>query len=359
MNFKKIGRQVHFIASSQNNSRNGEGSFIRLKDGRIMFGFTEFISSGREDEDVAQISVVISCDDGETWSERQLLFTKPEGSINVMSLSFLRMSNGDIGAFYIIKHCDGTDEIVLTRSADEGENWSAPQSCTKDILPADYYVINNDRAILLNNGRIILPVARHTIHSDTDDFTPGELLFIYSDDDGTSWKKSATELVCPFKKDPNGFQEPGIFRMKDDTLWCYIRTGLGFQFESFSYDNGESWSEPCPNTFFSSPCSPMLVKEYNNLTFAIFNPIPEHILRDDEKEFWGRTPYVMAISRDNGKTFTQDNLFYIEDDLTNGYCYPATIETSTGFLVAYYHSNNTDCCLNSTKIVKITYNELI
>ena len=359
MDFKKIGRQVHFINATESTSRIGEGSFIRLTDRRIIFGFTEFISSGREDEDIAQISAIISCDDGESWSEKKILFTKPENALNIMSLSFLRMKNGDIGAFYIVKHKDGTDEIVLTRSSDEGESWSVPVSCTKDILPADYYVINNDRAVLLNTGRIILPVARHTVHSNTEDFSPGELLFIYSDDDGASFKKSATEILCPFENDPNGLQEPGIFQRNDGTLWCYIRTGLGFQFESFSCDNGESWSEPSPNTFFSSPCSPMLVKEYNKLTLAIFNPVPEHTLRDDEKEFWGRTPYVMAISKDNGKTFSQESLFYIENDLNNGYCYPAVIQIEDGILIAYYHSNNTDCCLNSTKIIKVKYSELI
>lgn len=124
----------------------------------------------------------------------------------------------------------------------------------------------------------------------------------------------------------------------------------------FSCDDGESWSEP--NLFFSSPCSPMLVKACGDFTLAIFNPVPEHILRDDEAEFWGRTPYNMAVSLDNGKTFERDNLYYIEDDLNNGYCYPAIFERDNYFLAAYYHSNNTDCCLNSTKIIKVMYEEL-
>lgn len=356
---KKIGRQVHFLSATKNSSRLGEGSFIHLNDGGILFGFTEFTSSGREDEDIAQISAITSYDDGESWSERYTIFQKPEGAVNIMSLSFLRMANGDLGAFYIVKHSDGTDEIVLTRSDDEGKSWSQPHSCTKGVLPDDYYVINNDRACMLKGGRILLPLARHTIQDEGDIFAPGELFFIYSDDDGVSWRKSPSHLVCPFPNDPNGFQEPGIFQFDDGTLWCYIRTGLGFQFESFSTDNAESWSEPCPNTFFSSPCSPMLVKQYSNHTLAIFNPIPEHVLRDDEKEFWGRTPYVLALSRDNGKSFTQDMLYYIEDDLNNGYCYPAVTDIEGGVLIAYYHSNNTDCCLNSTKIIKVMFSEFI
>ena len=66
----------------------------------------------------------------------------------------------------------------------------------------------------------------------------------------------------------------------------------------------------------------------------------------------------MALSKDNGKTFTRENLYYIEDDLNNGYCYPAIYEGEDYMLVAYYHSNNTDICLNSTKIIKIYYSEI-
>lgn len=358
MNFKKIGRQVHFISATQNISRNGEGSFIRLKDGSILFGYTEFNSSGREDEDIAHIVAIKSYDDGESWSDKFILFEKPDDAVNIMSLSFLRMANGNIGAFYIVKNHDGSDDIVISRSNDEGESWSSPVSCINCILESDYYILNNDRVIYTSAGRIILPLACHTIHIEGVDFTPGFLLFVYSDDDGATWHKSESVLKCPFPSDRNGFQEPGVYEKADGTLWCYIRTGIGCQFECFSTDGGKSWSAPQPNIFFSSPCSPMLVKQCEKLTVAVFNPVSEHILRDDEKEFWGRTPYVMAVSKDSGNSFSQEDLYYIEDDLNNGYCYPAILECDGGFLLAYYHSNNTDCCLNSTKIIKISYNEI-
>lgn len=354
---KKVGRKVHFIAADEFSNRIGEGSFLRLKNGTIMFGFTEF-GAGNEDEDVARFSVIFSSDEGETWSERKVLFQKPDDAVNIMSLSFLRMNNGDIGAFYIIKNTDGTDKIVFTRSSDEAVTWSEPVNCLDCFERPDYYVLNNDRVVRLKSGRILLPLARHTVYTDSGVFMPGELCFVYSDDDGKSWEKAHTELQPPFKNDSNGFQEPGVYELEDGRLWCYIRTGLGCQFQCFSEDGGESFSSPEPNTFFSSPASPMLVKSFKNLTVAIFNPVPEHILREDDEEFWGRTPYTIAVSEDNGKTFTREKLFYLEDDLENGYCYPAIMEGEGYILIAYYHSNNTACCLNSTKIIKVMYEEL-
>lgn len=357
---KKIGRQVLFIATKENNPRNGEGAFIRLNNGAILFAYTEFTGDDSKDDDAkADIYSLISTDNGETWGEKKLLFKRPENSLNIMNTSFLRMNNGDIGAFYIVKNTDGTDKIVFTRSSDEAQSWSEPIDCLACLERPDYYVINNDRVVRTKTGRIILPLARHTVYTDSDEFQPGDLCFVYSDDDGKTWVKTETELLNPFKNNPDGYEEPGIYELEDGRLWCYIRTNTGFQYESFSSDNGITWTLPEPNLFFSSPCSPMAVKDFADLTLAVFNPVPEHILRTErEDDFWGRTPYVIAVSTDKGKTFSREKLFYIEDDLTKGYCYPAIFDCGDAVLIAYYHSYNSDCCLNSTKMIKITYDEL-
>lgn len=354
---KKIGREVLLLETSDKNPRNGEGSFIKLNNGSILFGFTEFIGLTREDEENARISAVISYDEGETWSDRFVLFRKPENAVNIMSLSFLRMNNGDIGAFYIVKNLDGTDKIVFTRSSDECKTWSEPISCMECLDIQDYYVLNNDRVIRLDSGRILFAVARHTIHGEYEDFAPGVICFFASDDDGVSWYKTDTEFQCPFKNNPDGYEEPGLFVLPDGRIWCYIRTSIGFQFESFSEDNGITWSSPEPNINISSACSPMLVKDCGKYTVAVFNPVPEHILRK-ESEPWGRTPYVIAVSDDRGLTFKKEKLFYLEDDLNNGYCYPAIYNGDDYILVAYYHSYGTDNCLNYCKMIKIMFDEI-
>ena len=158
---KKVGKKVHILKTSPSNQRNGEGAFIRLNNGRILFGYTEFYGNTREDEESARICVISSDDEGETWSEKQILFEKPENAVNIMSLSFLRMNNGDVGAFYIEKNPDGSDKIMFTRSADETKSWSVPVNCLEGICRDDYYILNNDRVIKLKNGRILFALARH------------------------------------------------------------------------------------------------------------------------------------------------------------------------------------------------------
>ena len=211
---KKVGRQVHFLGTSEFNQRNGEGAFIKLKDGTIMFGFTEFTANDWEDDVEARISCIFSKDNGETWSEKSVLFERPTDSKNIMSLSFLRMNNNDIGAFYIVKNLDGTDKIVISRSADEGKTWSDPISCMQCLEEQDYYVLNNDRVLKLSNGRILFAVAKHTVLNTDKDFEPGEIHFFLSDNDGESFEKTDVVLNVRFRKIPTATKSPAFLSIR-------------------------------------------------------------------------------------------------------------------------------------------------
>ena len=72
---KKIGREVMFIGSKEGNPRNGEGTFLRLKDNSILFAYTKFSGNDWHDECTADIVALTSYDEGETWSDERVLFT--------------------------------------------------------------------------------------------------------------------------------------------------------------------------------------------------------------------------------------------------------------------------------------------
>lgn len=372
---KKAGRQVLFLKTSTENPRNGEGSFVRLMDNTILFAYTQFCdnrSGGWEDNAAANIAVCKSADEGETWSEPAVLFKADENHLNIMSVSFIRMKNGDIGIMYLAKiaapekgcHCTP----YFRYSSDEGKNWSDAVRCTEQ---PGYYIINNDRAVQLKSGRIIFPVSNHG-YTDLQ-LTSSSVRFLYSDDFGRSWDFLPATLYSPFD-DEVGLQEPGMYVFDDGKIWAYFRTAYGHQYQSFSSDEGKTWSPVTPNFYFTSPDSPMLVKKAGKYTLAIFNPLGYSCV-NDRFEQWhspARTPYVCAVSKNGGRDFDSTGktsrdgafewfakqCFYLEDDYNNRYCYPALTQTADGFLVAYYHSNNTPVSLNSTKIIKITFEEI-
>ena len=88
---KKIGREVLFIATSENNARNGEDTFIRLNDGRIMHAYTKFISNSWDDGATANIVANYSDDNGETWSKEKIIIEHTNSARNAMCANLVRL----------------------------------------------------------------------------------------------------------------------------------------------------------------------------------------------------------------------------------------------------------------------------
>ncbi|MCQ2433603.1 MAG: glycoside hydrolase [Clostridia bacterium] len=152
------------LAPSKDNPRNSEGDFIRLKDGRILYAFSYYHGEDGGDHARCDIRCLWSDDEGESFHTGEndggkphlLISAEPYGEKNVMSASLLRMQNGDVGLFYILKHGDMTDEILLSRPNDECESFYE----TTQVLPGKwkgYYVLNNSRIEQLSDGRILCP----------------------------------------------------------------------------------------------------------------------------------------------------------------------------------------------------------
>lgn len=355
---KKIGREVSFMAPKENNPRNGEGTFIRLEDGSILYAYTGFTGDSWFDHMPSDIRGIYSYDEGETWSGDRILLGHDEASENFMCPSLLRMANGDMGLFYLRKYMYMgaiADEICLVRSSDEGNSWSQPIVCNQG---KEYFVMENDHVIRLKSGRIVIPLNLHSGWEDGKYINTGHgLMCIFaSDDDGATWKEISDRFDIPFAQcSKTGLQETVLYQFEDGKVWALSRTDLAFQYECFSEDDCQTWTDQMPNVFFSSPDAPLLMKRVGKYTVAIFNPMPRYTGRPVD-EPWGRSPFVMAVSTDDGHTFPK--LFYLEDDLKNGYCYPSIFDGGEYLLVGYYHSNNSGVPLNSNKIIKIWKSEL-
>ena len=370
---KKVGKQTLLLTTSETNSRNGESSFARLSDGRIMHAYTEYLGASRDDHAAARISACYSSDEGETWTKPEVLIEKPENSLNIMCANLINLANGELGLLYldIVALPSGYQTLTpkYCYSCDDGKTWSEAVSCVDEV---GYFLVNNHRVIQQKSGRLLVPIAYHG--NEQSKSTKASFRLTCSDDNGRTWKLMDIEIKSPYN-DRIGFQEPGIFELDDGRLWAYFRTEYGHQWQSFSSDDGKTWTEPRPNFLFTSPNSPMLIAKVKDYVISIFNPLGFSCVND---RVWHsetacgrpmRTPFICAISCDGGKSFdTTDKTFrpsfasecvYIEDDLNEGYCYPAVIETKDGFLVSYYFSNGCkDNCLNCCKVTKVTWDEL-
>ena len=169
------------------NPRNSEGSFMPLRDGRIMFAYSRYYGKSSHDNATADIAVRYSSDKGRTWTDKDEIVIKNHGGMNVMSVSLLRLQSGEIAMFYLVKNSTKDCRPVMRRSFDEGKTWSEPTMCITDEV--SYFVLNNDRVIQLKNGRLLFAVSKHAFDGSKFD-NLGRVTTYTSDDNGKTWQFS-------------------------------------------------------------------------------------------------------------------------------------------------------------------------
>jgi hypothetical protein len=306
---KEPGKEITLrLEPKQGNPRNSEGDFIRLKDERILFIYTHF-TGGTGDHASAYLAGRYSNDGGKTWTKEDVIILPNEGGMNIMSVSLLRLNSGELALFYLRKNSESDCIPFMRISTDEAITWSEPIRC----MDADgYHVVNNDRFVQLQNDRIIFPAALHkTVQSELE--ATGQIMCYYSDDNGKNWIKSQ-QIANPKNV---VLQEPGIIELKNGKIMLFCRTDSGVQYFSFSDDHGETWSPVEPGNI-KSPLSPASIERIpaTGDLLLVWNNNYEPV-RDGGK----RTPYNLAISKDEGETWQK--IKTIESDPAGWYCYTA------------------------------------
>jgi len=331
------------LPPSPNNPRNSEGDFIELKSGKLLFIYTHYDTGSGVDHDPAYLASRNSVDAGMTWSDTDDIVMGNEGSQNIMSVSLLRLNNGDIALFYLRKNSSEDCIPIMRVSKDEARTWGPPVQC---IGKKGYYVLNNDRVIQLNDGTLMFAVSEHKSKDKIFD-AQGNLYAYFSEDNGKTWKSS--------KKVPNETkiitQEPGLIEMGDGRIMMFIRTNDGKQYLSYSSDKGLSWSHILPSNI-PSPLSPASIEKIpgSNHWIMVWNNNDGSMTDIKNK----RTPLTVAISKDEGVSWK--NVKNIETEKDGWFCYTAIYFVKNDILLAYCAGDRSDKNYNGlarTRLAKL------
>jgi sialidase-1 len=323
--------------ATNGNPRNSEADIIGLKDGKLLLAYTDFYHGAGHDMSPARISGKISADLGKRWSTP---FTVQEnsGTENVMEADLLRLKSGEILFFFCMKNSETDCRPHMKKSSDECRTWNEPVAIDKYF--GGYVTLNNDRAVQLSTGRIILPAA---ITPNVYAYPQLEALCFFSDDDGRTWFRSKNILSLPSSW--QGADEPGVVELKDSTLMMWFRTTLGHVYKSFSENGGETWSQP-ESMKVVSPCSPQNIKRIPSTG--------DLLLVWNSKIGPRRTPLTVAVSKDEGETWA--NRKNIEDDKKYGYAYPSlTFVKDLVFLTYFVYDENTSHIDLKLKTVPVSW----
>lgn len=318
------------LEPTQEFPRNSEGAFVTLKDGSLLFIHTQFYG-GASDHSAARLVARGSRDGGRTWDAAPRTVSENEGGANVMSVSLLRLQDGRLALFYLLKNSWLDCRPHVRFSSDEAATWSAPVRMTN---APGYFVLNNDRVIQLRGGRLLAPVAFHRARGEDPDSSKSFdgralALWLISDDAGATWSEAPQWQALPVPATRTGLQEPGVVELTDGSLLSWFRTDQGVQFECRSTDQGRTWSAVAQGPMHSptSPASLKLLPDGSLL--GVWND------QGGDFDFVAgkRTPLVAAVSRDGGRTWPVKRL--LEEDPDGWYCYTAIHLLEDAVLLAY------------------------
>lgn len=305
--------------------KHGEQTVIRLKDGRLLLLWSEFVRedllpAGERpppsplrrdptgDDGYARISGKTSADGGRTWSRPWVVVDDQDALVNCISPGLTRMADGRLLLAYSWRSGGngaenyGNCAKMVRFSSDEGRTWSARLRITPDNT--DYHTGCHDRAWTLADGRVI--VQCHTI------FPPGVAqpgpdyrrncmgtYFAYSDDNGKTWQRTEV-MMDPLAGFGGRFEEACLAQRADGSLIQFIRNWRGQSYYSESTDQGSTWSTARPSGVFSA-LAPSYVTRFPNRSelLMIWNPT----WNPDARIAGQRTVLACAVSRDGGRTW--------------------------------------------------------
>jgi sialidase-1 len=334
---------VPIAVADVNHSRRGEATLVALRDGRVLMAYGRF--SGRNDpgyeqfasqraqryqgsyierdNDFGEVVAIMLDHKGKPEGPERIIVPCPLDGLNAMNPAFARLPDGRIGLLYSHRISRHVSSRRFLASSDDGETWSAPI-----VVFGEGYVSGcHDRFNVLSSGRLLAPIhctsdwEKHYLHTRV----------ARSDDGARTWQV-ADPVVVPQVSWPNrpvmesGCNEPGIAERGDGSLLMTMRTAMGTQFCSESFDAGETWSPPrtmeVPSP--SAPAHLSRIPGTNNLLLVwTSNYNAEAPMNGD------RHTLVACVSTDGGHSWPHVRRKILVYDTARNTDYPAV----------FYHDN--------------------
>ena len=289
--------------------------FISMPDGRI---------SRRETHD-----------NGRTWTSPEPLFPADGGPNHPVASVWGK--DGRLHLFLLqFREERNFHELHYRRSSQDGTDWEQSRVIVPDVFIGALF-----DALCLKSGRILVPY-HYRVRSKTPPTGSSVVTMIYSDDNGKTWIQSRTELTAPCFEGYNGNNfgacEPRSLVMKDGRIWMLLRTQTGFLYESFSRDEGTTWSDPKPSIFYCTNSPGSAIRLQDGRIVAFWNNCENTTPFEGRGVYTCRDALHAAISEDEGQTWRGFWEVYLDPFRNNppplkgdrGTAYPRAVGTADG-----------------------------
>jgi alpha-L-rhamnosidase len=225
-----------------------------------------------------------------------------------------QVPGGDLLLFYKTGPNVGKWKGWLKTSPDGGTSWSAAKPIGDGMLGP----VKN-KPVMLSNGHILSPSS-----TEGDGW---KVHFELSEDRGKTWRK-----IGPISdgKSLTSIQ-PSVLRYKDGRLQMLARSKDRALVESWSSDNGLTWSAVAKSTLPNNNSGTDAVTLRDGRQLLVYNHVYPH---DTLKNGKGpRTPLNVAYSKDGRVWYAA---LVLEDSPVSQYSYPSVIQGKDGMVHVVY-----------------------
>ncbi|MGI6522103.1 MAG: exo-alpha-sialidase [Fermentimonas sp.] len=310
-------------------------AIIRMKNGNI---FT-----------ISSQNASISTDDGESWTNYPIA---DQSKFSIGSAECIETKDGVIiVAFYNVKErkwtwsnalFDAPGAILPTyvvRSTDGGKTWLEPQLLHTEWTGAIRSIIETKAGtIVFTSMKLLHNPGRHGV------------LTYSSTDNGVTWTASNILDNPTCKGHHAGLMESSVIQLNDGRLWQLIRTNWDYIYESFSSDEGVTWSEPKKTAIDASSSPHSIIRLKSGRLVLVWNRLyPEGTTKTpryggDKDPYlcetpasWMRHQLSIMFSDDDGKTWSTPRIIAKYND----YVQPEN-DTDSSKWISYCHAVEID-----------------
>jgi len=262
-----------------------------------------------------------SSDNGETWTEIEMVIDFPKGLSASDPSMIVDEVTGEVFLFYNYMDLDNEKDVYylhVMKSKDNGKTWSEPEDITSQISKPewhkDFKFITSGRGIQARDGRLLHTLVR---------LKEGVYLF-GSDDHGKSWFL----IDSPVKP----ADESKVMQLAngDYMINSRVNTGEGHRYVHISKDKGKTWG--------TRP-EKKLVDPGNNASIVRYTSVEDgyhknRLLFSNSNSKQHRENLTVRISYDEGKTWSEGKTIY-----TGGSAYSSMTILENGEIGVFFEKD--------------------
>ena len=214
----------------------------------------------------------------------------------------------------------GTDTAdwvtYVTRSADDGRNWSVPRPLVPGDTSGGRGPVKN-KPLRLSDGTVIAPASSEQ--------GAWKAFFDRSEDDGLTFTRTGfIETPCVNGK-PVGLIQPTLWESEPGHVHALMRSDAGALYRTDSADGGRTWCTAYATPLANNNSGVDLARLSDGSLLLACNPV--------RGNWAARTPLVLLRSRNNGASWKP---YRVLEDVQGEFSYPAVIAAGEGKAAVSY-----------------------